>query len=42
MLATAFAGVSAPALACNTELHIGTLCVFAFDWCPMGYLPADG
>lgn len=28
--------------ACNSEPYIGTVCTFAFDWCPAGYLPADG
>lgn len=30
------------AQACNTEPYIGSVCVFAFDWCPCGYVPADG
>lgn len=30
------------AQACNTEPYIGTVCVFAFDWCPRGYVNADG
>lgn len=30
------------AQACNAEPYIGTVCTFAFDWCPQGYLPADG
>ncbi|MGI4719671.1 MAG: phage tail protein [Janthinobacterium lividum] len=30
------------AQACNTEPTIGSVCVFTFDWCPRGYLPADG
>ena len=31
-----------PAAACNSEPYIGTVCTFAFDWCPREYLPADG
>lgn len=31
-----------PAAACNTEPYIGTICTFAFDWCPRGYAVADG
>lgn len=30
------------AFACNAEPYIGSVCTFAFDWCPRGYLPADG
>jgi len=30
------------AQACNTEPLIGDICTFAFDWCPRGYLPANG
>jgi microcystin-dependent protein len=30
------------AQACNAEPYIGTVCTFTFDWCPSGYLPADG
>ncbi|KQT57709.1 hypothetical protein ASG52_23455 [Methylobacterium sp. Leaf456] len=42
LLATGFVGLSGPALACITEPYIGTICSFSFDWCPSGYLPADG
>jgi microcystin-dependent protein len=31
-----------PAAACNTEPYLGTICTFAMDWCPRGYLLADG
>ncbi|MYM31603.1 phage tail protein [Duganella sp. CY15W] len=30
------------AQACNAEPYIGTVCTFSFDWCPTGYMPADG
>ncbi|MCS0630095.1 phage tail protein [Telluria mixta] len=28
--------------ACGSEPYVGEVCTFAFDWCPQGYLPADG
>lgn len=31
-----------PAAACGPEPYIGTICTVAFDWCPNGYLPANG
>lgn len=31
-----------PASACGPEPYIGQVCTFAFDYCPRGYLPADG
>ncbi|WP_372394289.1 tail fiber protein [Azospirillum sp. HJ39] len=33
---------STPASACNDEAYIGTICTFAFDWCPRNYILADG
>ncbi|MET7247150.1 tail fiber protein [Methylobacterium sp. EM32] len=42
MLATGLAGISAPALACNSETYVGTICTYAFSWCPRNYIPADG
>ncbi|WP_454017991.1 phage tail protein [Azospirillum sp. Marseille-Q6669] len=33
---------STPAAACNVEPYIGTICTYAFDWCPQGYVIADG
>ncbi|OPH17381.1 hypothetical protein FE88_32495, partial [Azospirillum brasilense] len=33
---------STPAAACNVEPYIGTICTYAFDWCPQGYVVADG
>lgn len=33
---------TAPAQACNMESYIGTVCAFAFNWCPRNWLPADG
>jgi microcystin-dependent protein len=41
-LAGGLAAIATPASACNTEPYIGTICTFAFDWCPAGYVPADG
>lgn len=35
-------GLATPAAACNDEPYIGTICTFAFDWCPRNYIPADG
>lgn len=35
-------GLATPAAACNAEPYIGSICTFAFDWCPRGYTPADG
>ncbi|CAO3375703.1 phage tail protein [Azospirillum argentinense] len=34
--------LSTPAAACNVEPYIGTICTYSFDWCPQGYVPADG
>ncbi|MBK3733331.1 phage tail protein [Azospirillum brasilense] len=34
--------VSTPAAACNVEPYIGTICTYSFDWCPQGYVVADG
>lgn len=31
-----------PAMACSDESYVGSICAFAFDFCPRGYLPADG
>ncbi len=30
------------AQACDIEPTIGDVCTFAFDWCPDGFVPADG
>lgn len=30
------------ALACNNDSYLGTICYFAFDYCPEGTLPAAG
>ncbi|WP_296947752.1 phage tail protein [uncultured Massilia sp.] len=32
----------AVAHACNDQPYVGDICTFAFDWCPRGYLPANG
>ncbi|WP_291725093.1 tail fiber protein [Magnetospirillum sp. 64-120] len=31
-----------PALACSNESFMGTVCTFAFNYCPQGFLPANG
>ncbi|WP_284758093.1 phage tail protein [Agrobacterium sp. fls2-241-TYG-188a] len=31
-----------PAAACDYESYTGTICTFAFDWCPDGYVRANG
>lgn len=28
--------------ACGTDPYLGQVCTFAFNYCPQGYLPADG
>lgn len=38
----AFVASERPAMACNSEPYIGTVCTFAFDFCPVNYAPADG
>lgn len=35
-------GTTAPAMACNDESYIGSVCAFSFNWCPRNWLPADG
>lgn len=35
-------GTATPAQACNMDSYIGTVCAFSFNWCPRGWLPADG
>lgn len=30
------------ASACGVEAYVGEVCTFSFDWCPNGFLPADG
>lgn len=30
------------AQACNDSPYLGTVCTFAFNYCPTGYMPADG
>lgn len=42
LAATLFGMLPFAAKACNTEPYIGTICTFAFDWCPQGYVKADG
>jgi microcystin-dependent protein len=31
-----------PAAACSPDSYLGTICAFGFNFCPQGYLPADG
>lgn len=40
--AVGFGAFSPPAAACNTEPFIGTVCMFAFTFCPRGYAEANG
>jgi microcystin-dependent protein len=42
LMTVGFVGLGGPALACTDEPTVGTICVFAFDWCPRNYIPADG
>jgi microcystin-dependent protein len=32
----------AAAHACNAEPYLASVCTFPMDWCPQGFLPADG
>ena len=41
-MASSMALFSTPAAACNIEPYPGSICTFAFDWCPRGFIPADG
>ncbi|CAO3356735.1 phage tail protein [Azospirillum palustre] len=41
-MTSALALFSTPAAACNVEPYIGTICTYSFDWCPQGYVVADG
>lgn len=41
-LGVAAIATATPAAACNSEPYIGSVCTFAFDWCPYGYVQADG
>jgi len=40
--ALALSAFSGAAQACNNEPYIGSVCVYAMDWCPRGYVPPDG
>ncbi len=35
-------GLAGQAQACGSEPYIGEMCTFTFNYCPQGYLPADG
>lgn len=35
-------GSATPAQACSSDSYIGSVCAFAFNWCPRNWLPADG
>ncbi|MGV1753985.1 phage tail protein [Agrobacterium sp. CG674] len=41
-LGVAAIATATPGAACNSEPYIGSICTFAFDWCPRGYMQADG
>lgn len=36
------AATPTPAMACGSESYIGTVCAVSYEWCPVGWLPADG
>ena len=42
LLAGIAAGLPAPAAACGSQTYLGEICTFAFNFCPVGFLPADG
>lgn len=42
LLAGGIGSFSSTASACNLEPSIGSVCAYAFDWCPRGYIQADG
>ena len=35
-------GMVSPAAACTENDYAGTVCTVAYEWCPRGYVPADG
>lgn len=41
-LAAGAAAWSGPVAACNDQPYMGTVCAFGFNYCPRGYMPADG
>lgn len=38
----AWAGFTGTAHACSTESYTGTVCTFAFDFCPRNWVEANG
>lgn len=42
LLASSALTLSTPALACGSDPLMGEVCMFAFDFCPYGYLEANG
>ena len=42
LLASSTLTLSTPTLACGSEPFIGEVCMFAFNFCPQGYLEANG
>lgn len=42
LIALALTAAASPALACDNEPYIGTVCTTAASYCPEQYLPADG
>lgn len=42
LIASAFAVAPMTGLACGTEDYLGSICVTAANYCPEGFLPADG
>lgn len=40
--AAVLGGASMGAMACGEMPYVGEVCTFAFNWCPNGFLPANG
>lgn len=40
--AAVLGSASVGAMACGSEPYLGEICTFAFDYCPQGFLPANG
>ena len=41
-LAAGFVLLDKPAQACGPDPYLGSICYFAFNFCPTGYVPANG
>jgi microcystin-dependent protein len=40
--AVVLGSTSVGAMACGTDPYLGEICTFAFEYCPQGFLPANG